>query len=85
MREGSSDWFTLLKFLLYGIPFALEFIGEHSRTRQNYFTLETLEVRDVCCLARLNGSWDLQCSLLCRAWALLRREKEQFIRNLAIS
>ncbi|XP_069977663.1 uncharacterized protein [Penaeus vannamei] len=62
---------------------AQESIGERLRTRQNFISLETLEAADTCHMACLNGNRGLRRSLVCKARTLLRRDKEQFIRNLA--
>lgn len=42
-----------------------------------HISLDSLEAIDECHMARLNGNPDLQHSLVRRAWALLRRDKEQ--------
>ncbi|XP_069976479.1 uncharacterized protein [Penaeus vannamei] len=78
----STRWRILLNCRVYRIA-ELESIGECLRTRQNFISLETLEATDACCVARLNNNRDLRCSLVCRVRLLLRRDKEQFIRNLA--
>lgn len=60
-----------------------ESIGKCPRTRQNFTLLQILKATDVCRMAHLNGNRDLLHSLGHRASTLLRRDKEQFIRNLA--
>ena len=62
---------------------AQESIGVRPRTRQNTISLETLEATEACRKARLNGNQVLRRSMVRRARTLLRRDKEQFIRNLA--
>ena len=62
---------------------AQESIGDRPRTRQNIISQETLEATDTCRTARLAGNRELHRSLVRRTRTLLRRDKEQYIRNLA--
>lgn len=53
------------------------------KDKAEFHLVETLKATDMCCMAHLNGNQDLRGYLVSRAWKLLKRNKEQFIMNLA--
>ncbi|XP_050735881.1 uncharacterized protein LOC127008208 [Eriocheir sinensis] len=62
---------------------AKECIGEHPRSRSGFASMETLENIEESRGARLAGNRDQYRVLSCRTSALLRRDKERYVRGLA--
>lgn len=80
MLEILTDPVALRDSFTHVTPHATqESIGEHLRTRQNFISLEAT---GTCHMVLQNGNLDLCHSLVHRTWTKLRRNKEQFIRNL---
>ncbi|XP_069972960.1 uncharacterized protein [Penaeus vannamei] len=62
---------------------AQETIGERTRAGRYFISQETLDATDACRAARLAEDRDLHHSQVRRTRSLLRRDKEQFLRNFA--
>ena len=73
---------TLRSFKRETLEAAKECIGERPRSWRGFALVETLESIEESHTAKLGGNHDQYRALSCRTRALLRRDKERYVRDL---